>query len=94
VTERIAAVNLDWDQIKAVDIFMMLQSFTPSTGSVVSVTIYPSEFGLQRMAQEEKSGPVGIWKEKDEEVCPPCILNLFHVIYFVSFLNLKFVCAG
>ena len=87
-------INLDWDQIKAVDILMMLQSFTSSTDSVVSVTIYPSEFVLQRMAQEEKSGPVGIWKEKDEEVCPPCILNLFHVFYFVSFLNLKFVCAG
>ena len=47
-------INLDWDQIKAVDILMMLQSFTPSTDSVV--------------AQEEKSGPVGIWKEKDKEV--------------------------
>jgi hypothetical protein len=33
-------INLDWEQIIAVDILMILQSFTPSTDSIVSVTIY------------------------------------------------------
>lgn len=56
-TRRLAVVNLDWDQIKAVDILHMAQAFKPVTGVIESVKIYPSEFGKERMAKEAIEGP-------------------------------------
>ena len=58
-TFRLAAVNLDWDNIHAVDIFAVLQSFIPVTSdeSVKKVTIYPSEFGKGRLQREIVKGP-------------------------------------
>ncbi|KAM6540513.1 hypothetical protein CsatB_004960 [Cannabis sativa] len=43
-THRLAVVNMDWRHVKAVDLFMMLSSFLPKDGHMVSVTVYPSEF--------------------------------------------------
>jgi NUC153 domain len=57
VTSRLAVVNLDWDNIRAVDLMATLQSFVPTSGRVESVTIYPSEFGKERMEREEMEGP-------------------------------------
>nr|POE72253.1 pre-rrna-processing protein esf1 [Quercus suber] len=57
VTRRIAAVNLDWDNIRATDIMAVASSFAPKTGKVTSVTIYPSEFGRERLQREELEGP-------------------------------------
>ncbi|GAB7330914.1 hypothetical protein MBLNU13_g02436t1 [Cladosporium sp. NU13] len=57
VSKRIAAVNLDWDNIRAADIMAVAASFTPAAGRVESVTIYPSEFGRERMEREELEGP-------------------------------------
>ncbi len=58
VTSRLAVVNLDWDNVRAQDIFAVASSFLPAQGgSVVSVTVYPSEFGRQRMEREELEGP-------------------------------------
>jgi hypothetical protein len=34
-----------------------LQSFLPPTGSIKAVTIYPSNFGLERMKLEDRFGP-------------------------------------
>lgn len=56
-TRRLAIVNLDWDQIKAVDIYILLHGFKPATGVIHSVTIYPSQFGRERMAKESLEGP-------------------------------------
>ncbi|KAI8139024.1 hypothetical protein BJV82DRAFT_628746 [Fennellomyces sp. T-0311] len=56
-TYRIAAVNMDWDKIRAVDILKVMNTFKPTTAVVKSVTIYPSEFGKERMAREEVEGP-------------------------------------
>jgi len=71
-TNRIAVLNLQWSQVKAIDIFALLQSFVPSTGMLKSVTVYPSEFGVQEQAKEETLGPEGIWKvtveDEDEEL--------------------------
>ena len=36
---------------------MLLNSFKPRVGSVQKVTIYPSDFGLERLAREEVEGP-------------------------------------
>ena len=45
---------------------MILQSFCPSGKRVLKVTVYPSDFGKERMAHEAKFGPQGIWKENEE----------------------------
>lgn len=76
-THRLAVLNCDWEHLKASDIMMVLQSFCPVGRTVKEVIVYPSDFGLERMAEEEKFGPKGIWKqpanvndeteEKDEE---------------------------
>ncbi|KAL5594120.1 hypothetical protein BROUX41_001166 [Berkeleyomyces rouxiae] len=59
VTRRVAIVNLDWDHIKAADLMALFTSFLPSngTGKVLRVSVYPSEFGKERMAREELEGP-------------------------------------
>lgn len=56
VTARLAAVNMDWDNIRAADIMAVTNSFA-TNGRILSVVIYPSEFGLERMQQEEIEGP-------------------------------------
>lgn len=50
-TKRFAVQNCDWSRIRAVDIFALCQSFAPATGAVRDVTIYPSDFGLQKMVR-------------------------------------------
>ncbi|GAQ86660.1 hypothetical protein KFL_003030030 [Klebsormidium nitens] len=71
-TRRLAIVNLDWEYIRAVDILVMLKSFLPESGSIESVTVYPSDFGLERMKEEEVKGPQPLWggdasEEDDDE---------------------------
>jgi hypothetical protein len=56
-TSRLALVNMDWDKIKAVDILKALSGFKPDTGIIKSVTIYPSEYGKERIALEDTQGP-------------------------------------
>ncbi|KAK4618145.1 Pre-rRNA-processing protein esf1 [Fulvia fulva] len=57
VSRRIACVNLDWDNIRAADLMAVAQSFAPTGGKVRNVTIYPSEFGRERLEREEIEGP-------------------------------------
>jgi hypothetical protein len=56
-THRLALVNIDWDQIRADDIYTLLHGFKPATGTIISVTIWPSEFGKERMQREAIEGP-------------------------------------
>ena len=60
ISRRLAVVNLDWDHVRAVDLLAAFSSYA-STGSasdiVEKVTIYPSEFGKERMEREEVEGP-------------------------------------
>jgi hypothetical protein len=57
-TRRLAVLHLDWDRISAKDIFAMLHSFLPPSRALLSVTVFPSEFGKEQMASERTSGPV------------------------------------
>lgn len=62
-SRRIACMHMDWDKIRAVDIMVLCNSFIPAgSGSVLSVKIYPSEFGKERMAEEDIKGPKEITK--------------------------------
>eukprot|EP00944_MAST-04C_sp_MAST-4C-sp1_P003082 g3082.t1 len=76
-TNRLALMNMDWEHLKATDIYALMQSFVSSTGSVSSVTVYPSEFGKKRMKLENQVGPTSIYnspqasvlkKDKDFEI--------------------------
>jgi hypothetical protein len=70
-TKRIAAVNLDWDNLRAADLYAVFNSFlkpdikrgesstSGASGKLLNVKIYPSEFGKTRMAKEEAEGPGG-----------------------------------
>uniref|UniRef100_A0A3B4GGS9 ESF1 nucleolar pre-rRNA processing protein homolog n=1 Tax=Pundamilia nyererei TaxID=303518 RepID=A0A3B4GGS9_9CICH len=58
VSARLAVCNMDWDRLKARDLLALLQSFTPKGGAVLSVKIYPSEFGEERLKAEESQGPM------------------------------------
>ena len=57
VTRRIAAVNMDWDNIRASDVMAVASSFLPGNGRIDRVTVYPSEFGRERLEREELEGP-------------------------------------
>jgi len=57
VSKRFACVNLDWDNVRAVDLMKAFASFAPTGGRVTRVTVYPSEFGKQRMEREQLEGP-------------------------------------
>ncbi|KAJ4265055.1 pre-rRNA-processing protein esf1 [Fusarium torreyae] len=58
VTNRIAIVNLDWDHVKSTDLMALFDSFLPDTGGKIDkISVYPSEFGKERMQQEEVEGP-------------------------------------
>jgi hypothetical protein len=84
-TRRLAVVNLDWDHVRSVHLFKIFDSVlslstgaSSSTASIVrgkilSVRVYPSQFGKDRMAREEREGPpVELFKKKeshdDEEI--------------------------
>ncbi|KZZ95477.1 nuc153 [Moelleriella libera RCEF 2490] len=75
VTNRIAIVNLDWDHVRSVDLMALFSSFLPEGSSsserVLKISIYPSEFGKERMQQEEIEGPPKALftsgKDSDEE---------------------------
>ncbi|CAB4253758.1 similar to Saccharomyces cerevisiae YDR365C ESF1 Nucleolar protein involved in pre-rRNA processing [Maudiozyma barnettii] len=56
-SNTLAVVNLDWDHVKAEDLFVTLSSFVPKGGKISRISIYPSEFGKERMQREEVEGP-------------------------------------
>lgn len=67
VTRRIAIVNLDWDHIKSSDLMALFSSFAPEGGRIERVSVYPSEFGKERMQREELEGPPrDIFKKKQD----------------------------
>ncbi|KAI3470362.1 hypothetical protein Pfo_027025 [Paulownia fortunei] len=66
-TRRLAIVNLDWSQVRAVDLYVLLSSFLPKGGQILSVAVYPSEFGFKRMEEEAVRGPIGLFDDDKEE---------------------------
>lgn len=57
ISSRLAVVNLDWDNMRAADLMAVFSSFVPSSGKISNISIYPSEFGKERMDREETEGP-------------------------------------
>lgn len=66
-SSRLAVVNLDWDNIRAEDLMAVFSSFLPAGDRLLKVTIYPSEFGKERLEREEMEGPPeGIFANRQE----------------------------
>ncbi|VVT49264.1 uncharacterized protein SAPINGB_P002185 [Magnusiomyces paraingens] len=67
-TTTFAAVNMDWDNIRAVDLMATFSSFVPPNGRIEWVRIYPSEYGKEKMNQEAVSGPPrDLFKSKNKK---------------------------
>jgi len=59
----LAVTDLDWEHLRAVDVFAILASFTPP-GALKRVSVYMSDFGQERMKKEELMGPPqAVWKK-------------------------------
>lgn len=56
-TQCLAIVDLDWDKVRAVDILAVLRSFLIKGQTITAVSVYPSDFGLQKMKEEAAVGP-------------------------------------
>lgn len=67
VTRRLAVCNMDWDRLKAKDLLALFNSFKPKGGIVFSVKIYPSEYGKEKLKEEELHGPTEL-KNISEDV--------------------------
>ncbi|KAK1679995.1 hypothetical protein QYE76_040843 [Lolium multiflorum] len=68
-THRLAVANMDWNHIKAVDLYMIMKSCIPKGGRVLSVSIYPTEFGLKCMNIETTQGPSALVGADGDDVC-------------------------
>ena len=66
-TKRISVMNIDWENMRAVDLYVLFSSFCKGKAKVEKVEIYPSEFGIKEMERERREGPS---KEIFEEVKP------------------------
>ena len=47
--------------------FVLLSSCLPKGGEILSVSVYPSEFGLKKMEEEGEHVPDGLFDEEDGE---------------------------
>lgn len=75
-TRRIAIMNLDWDRLRSLDLYILIRSFLSgfktetgqaSVEQLRSVTVYPSQFGKERLAEEAKYGPIGLYSGDAEK---------------------------
>ncbi|XP_012684492.2 ESF1 homolog [Clupea harengus] len=58
LSRRLAVCNMNWDRMKAKDLLALFNSFKPKDGVILSVKIYPSEFGKERIHAEQTQGPL------------------------------------
>jgi hypothetical protein len=65
LTTHMVFMNFDWSHVTAVDIFVIISSFAPP-GSLTSVQVFPSDFGIKRMEEDKTLGPRGLWKEEND----------------------------
>lgn len=62
-TRYLAVTNMDWTNVRALDVFALLSSFT-ATGALQRVRVFVSDFGQEKLSNLERFGPGGVWKKK------------------------------
>lgn len=60
--KRLALVSMDWGQIRAIDVFVIFNSFLPENGVIKDVIIYPTEIGKKHLKKEKDEGLDGLKK--------------------------------
>jgi hypothetical protein len=60
-TRYLAVTNMDWTNVRALDIFALISSFV-ATGALRKVRVFVSDFGQEKMSSLERFGPTGLWK--------------------------------
>jgi hypothetical protein len=59
----LVVTNMDWENIRAVDLFSILSSFAPP-GAIKKVQVFQSDFGMEQMSKDKLHGPTGIWQKQ------------------------------
>ena len=67
---RLAVCNMDWDKLRAVDLFALANSFKPPTGVIQRVSIFVSDYGKERIEREEREGPGNLIREQLKDQRP------------------------
>lgn len=57
VGKRLALTNTDWDNISAVDILSIFNSFCKGEMIITKVQIFPSLYGIEQMKHDSLYGP-------------------------------------
>ncbi|KAJ3427525.1 hypothetical protein M0812_27112 [Anaeramoeba flamelloides] len=55
--KRFAVQNINWKQVRSVDLFALFQGFLPKTGQLNRIDIIASEYGANKMKLEDQNGP-------------------------------------
>ncbi|EGR27040.1 nucleolar pre-rRNA processing protein, putative [Ichthyophthirius multifiliis] len=63
-SSKLALVNYDWMNIKVQDLILLFNSFKGTDGVINRVSLYISDFGKQKLEEENQKGPQNIWKEE------------------------------
>lgn len=56
-SKYLSVMNLNWESINSKDLYVLFTSLSLKDNSVISVKIYPSEFGIKEREKENKDGP-------------------------------------
>ncbi len=65
---RIAVLNCDWEHMHSKDLFALVSSFCPKGETLLSVTVYESDYGKHQMELESKHGPGLVLREIEKQL--------------------------
>ena len=54
---QVSSLTADLIRVGAADLFLVLSSFCPASGTVTSVEVFLSDFGKERLEEEARLGP-------------------------------------
>lgn len=67
-SSKLALLNYDWSNITSEDLMSLFNSLKPKNAIIKQIIVYPSEFGIKRMEQENQHGPTEVWEGETTEI--------------------------